>query len=74
MSERVAEPALADQAEEGHPSEERHAPVAPHSPRDDRWPDRFALGTLAFALFVFVVAIVPPWHDTSRSPTTSSRC
>ena len=57
VSERVAEPAEADEPEE------KHAPVAAHSPRDDRWPDYFALGTLAFALFVFVVAIVPPWHE-----------
>ena len=63
MSERVAEPAVADEPGERHAPEEKHTPVAPHSPRDDRWPDYFALGTLAFALFVFVVAIVPPWHE-----------
>ena len=32
VSERVAEPAEADEPEE------KHSPVAAHSPRDDRWP------------------------------------
>ena len=41
---------------------------AKHSPRDDRWPDYFALGMLAFALFVFVVALVPPWHRYFAQP------
>ena len=38
VSERVAEPAEADEVEE------KHSPVVAHSPRDDRWPDYFALG------------------------------
>ena len=36
--------------------------VAQHPPQDDRWPDRFAGAALIFAAFVFVVALVPPWH------------
>ncbi len=30
---------------------------------EDRWPDRFAAAMFAFAGFVFVVALVPPWHS-----------
>ena len=33
-----------------------------NKPLDDRWPDRFAAVTYAFAAFVFVIAVVPPWH------------
>ena len=32
-------------------------------PWEDRWPDRFAAAMFAFAGFVFVVALVPPWHS-----------
>ncbi|MBD3926402.1 bifunctional lysylphosphatidylglycerol synthetase/lysine--tRNA ligase LysX [Nocardioides cavernae] len=32
------------------------------TPQDDRWPDYFALTTFAFAAFVLVVALVPPWR------------
>ena len=30
---------------------------------EDRWPDRFAAATFGFATFVFVLALVPPWHS-----------
>ena len=32
-------------------------------PDDDRWPDRFAAAMFLFAGFVFVLALVPSWHD-----------
>ena len=38
------------------------------TPRDDRWPDCFALATFAFAAFVFVVALVPPWRRYFAQP------
>ena len=31
-------------------------------PSDDRWPDRFAGATFLFAVFVAIVALVPPWR------------
>ena len=42
--------------------------VARSTPRDDRWPDYFALATFAFAAFVLVVALVPPWRRYFGQP------
>ena len=43
-------------------TEVRREPVQ-HTPQDDRWPDWFAGAALLLALVVFVVSVVPPWHD-----------